>query len=100
MLKDVSDYRDLWKAGVDIFRTRSDEIIKILPQAHGTEEGTRELQEGFSRYLAYPGDEVYSSDEYKSSKGNRHRLYFKGKMEEFILERNVEMSNIVVKQHL
>lgn len=100
ILKGISDYRDLKKAGVDIFRTRSDEVIKILPQGHSTDETSREGKEGYSRYLAYPGDEVYCSDEYQSQKGNRHRLYFKGKMEEFILDRNVQMSNIIVKHQL
>lgn len=101
VLRQVPHYQELKeKAGIDIFRTKTNEIIKILPQGHAVTDEESIKKEGYMTYLAYPGDEVYSSDEYKSQKGNRHRLYFKGRMSSFILERNVDMSNIVLfKQH-
>lgn len=90
LLSHVSDFKEVVsKAGLNAFRTTSNEIITILPQAHSTEE------DGFNMYLAYPGDESYESKKYKSAKGNRHRLYFKGRMEEFKLERNIDVSSII-----
>jgi hypothetical protein len=88
----LPDYKELKaKAGVDAFRTKSNEIIKILPQS-GSAENAQGETIGF---LAYPGDEVYVSAEYKAVKGARHRLYFVGFMENYTLERNIQVSDIV-----
>lgn len=88
----LPDYKDLKaKAGIDMFRTTSNEIIKILPQ-NGASENAQGETIGF---LAYPGDETYSSQEYKHVKGGRHRLYFTGFMENYALERNIRVSDIV-----
>lgn len=93
LLSHVPDYKEVVsKAGINALRTSSNEIITILPQAHPVKDNT---EDGFSMYLAYPGDEEYVCKKYISTKGNRHRLYFKGRMEEFKLERNVDMSNII-----
>ncbi|KAI7899947.1 uncharacterized protein BX663DRAFT_519068 [Cokeromyces recurvatus] len=99
VLKEFLDYRDLkTKAGIDIFRTRhTNEIITILPQSHRVEPNSLEAKNGFNFYLAYPGDESYESKRYTKKKGNRHRLYFKGRMEEYFIERNVNMSNVVIQ---
>ncbi|KAL9553630.1 hypothetical protein PS6_003837 [Mucor atramentarius] len=96
LMNRVKDYRDLVsQAGVDAFRTKSNQIIKILPQANPSVPESKEANDGYTFYLAYPGDEVYQSTEYLSKKGNRHRLYIKGRMEDFRLERNVNVSDIM-----
>lgn len=96
LLSDIPDYKDiLAKAGYGSFRSKSEEVIAILPQGQAVEEGTKEHDEGYSMFLAYPGDETYESTDYTSEKGNRHRLYFKGRMEDFKLERNIDVSNII-----
>jgi hypothetical protein len=84
------------KAGIDSFRTKDNQVITILPQAYPAELEFAEAKDGFSLYLAYPGDENYESKQYASKPGNRHRLYFKGRMEQFRLERNVDASDIVI----
>jgi hypothetical protein len=86
----------LAKAGVEAFRTKDNQVITILPQAYPAELESAEAKDGFSLYLAYPGDENYDSKQYTSKPGNRHRLYFKGRMEEFRLERNINASDIVL----
>lgn len=96
LMNQFKDYRDLEsQAGAEAFRTRSNQIIKILPQACPCSPESNEAQEGFQFFLAYPGDEVYKSTEYVSKKGNRHRLYIRGRMEDFRVERNVNVSDII-----
>lgn len=97
LMKEVADFRLLaTQAGVGSFRSKHDnEVISILPQGNKVEEGSDEAKDGYVMYLAYPGDESYHSKEYISSKGDRHRLYFKGRMENFKLERNIDVSNII-----
>ncbi|OBZ89211.1 Nucleoside diphosphate-linked moiety X motif 19, mitochondrial [Choanephora cucurbitarum] len=91
LMKQVPDYRQLaTEAGIGSFRTRSNQIIKILPQAQLWSD-----KEGYDRFLAYPGDEHYQSSEYTSKTGDRHRLYFKGRMEQFYLEKNIDVVNII-----
>lgn len=92
----LPDFKELVsKAGVDMFRTKSNEIIKIMPQG-----GSAETKEGETiGFLAYPGDETYQSQEYVSPKGGRHRLYFTGFMENYVLERNVQVSDIVFNKN-
>ncbi|KAL9552328.1 hypothetical protein MBANPS3_003814 [Mucor bainieri] len=96
LMNQVKDYRDLIsQAGVEAFRTTSNQVIKILPQANPSAPESKEANDGYPFYLAYPGDEEYQSTEYLSKKGNRHRLYIKGRMEDYRLERNVNVSDII-----
>ncbi|KAI8645571.1 hypothetical protein BD408DRAFT_429553 [Parasitella parasitica] len=96
LMSQVKDYRNLVsQAGVGSFRTQSDQLIKILPQACQTAPESVEASEGYQLFLAYPGDEVYKSTEYVSKKGKRHRLYIRGRMQDFRLEKNVNVSDIV-----
>ncbi|KAI8389374.1 hypothetical protein BD560DRAFT_486045 [Blakeslea trispora] len=91
LMKQVPDYRHLKKeAGIGSLRTSNNKIITILPQAHSSDD-----KEGYDRFLAYPGDECYRSSEYVSKKGNRHRLYFKGRMEKFCIEKNIDVADII-----
>lgn len=91
LMKQLSDFNQLNQAGIGSFRTKSNEIVAILPQLI-----TMDITiDGYECYLAYPGDENYKSNQYISKKGNMHRLYFKGRMEAFKLERNVQVCDIV-----
>ncbi|KAI8976825.1 hypothetical protein BDB01DRAFT_802693 [Pilobolus umbonatus] len=101
IMSGIPHFRDLLsKAGVGQFRTCASpqhlhEIIAILPQIKSLSEGTEQAKSGYTMLLAYPGDELYDDPKYKSEPGNKHRLYFKGKMQEFLLERNIDVSTIV-----
>lgn len=91
LMKQISDFNQLNQAGIGAFRTKSNEVISILPQP----ATIAKTQDGYEFYLAYPGDENYKSNNYKAEKGNIHRLYFKGRMQNFKIERNIEVCDIV-----
>ncbi|CEP14788.1 hypothetical protein [Parasitella parasitica] len=96
LMSEVKDYKDLVsQAGVGSFRTKSNQVIKILPQARLSAPESIEASEGYQMFLAYPGDETYKSTEYASKKTNRHRLYIRGRMQDFRLEKNINVSNIL-----
>lgn len=96
LMQEVPDFKQLMgTAGVGSFRSKSNQVISILPQGHLVEEGSTEANDGHGMYLSYPGDENYESKNYTSEKGNRHRLYFKGRMEDFKLEKNIDVSNVI-----
>ncbi|KAG2206331.1 hypothetical protein INT46_003567 [Mucor plumbeus] len=68
LMNQFKDYKDLEsQAGVEAFRTKSDQVIKILPQACPCSPESNEAKEGFQFFLAYPGDEVYKKDAWKIS---------------------------------
>lgn len=97
ILSQIPNHDDLLKnAGVEAFKTKDNEVISILPQAYPAELESAEGKDGYTLYLAYPGDESYESKQYTSKPGNKHRLYFKGRMEQFRLERNVNASDIII----
>jgi 8-oxo-dGTP pyrophosphatase MutT (NUDIX family) len=100
LLSQLPHYKDLIeKAGFGSFKSKDGRVIAILPLAQPTEEDSPQAKEGYSVFLAYPGDEKYTlSDQYTSRKGDRHRLYFKGRMEDFKLERNVDVSTIIINK--
>lgn len=91
LMSEISDYKQLDQAGIGAFRTKTKEVIPILPQPVTIPK----TQEGYEFCLAYPGDENYKSVEFKAQKGNAHRLFFKGAMEDFKLERNIQVDDIV-----
>lgn len=97
IFSEFPNYGDLIKnAGVNIFKSVQGEIAQILPQFNPLEENE------YTGYLAYPGDECYKDPRYTIKAGNRHRLYFKGRMQDFKLERNVDMTEVLnnKKSHL
>ncbi|KAI9470901.1 MAG: hypothetical protein EXX96DRAFT_586148 [Benjaminiella poitrasii] len=99
VLREIYDYKELkQKAGIDIFRVghQGCTVVTILPQGHPSDPDSDEAKAGFAFYLAYPGDENYESKQFVNKKGNRHRLYFKGRMEEYVIQRNVNMSDLVI----
>ena len=95
LFSQIPDYKLLAeKAGFGSFKSK-DHVVAILPQAQSTEEDSQEAKEGYHMFLAYPGDETYQSNQYISEKGNHHRLYIRGRMEEFKLSRNVDVATII-----
>ncbi|KAG2234820.1 hypothetical protein BDF21DRAFT_86313 [Thamnidium elegans] len=96
LMQEVPDFKQLIDtAGVGSFRSKSNQVVSILPQGNPAEEGSIEASNGYGLYLSYPGDENYESKDYTSEKGNRHRLYFKGRMEDFKLVKNIDVSNVI-----
>ncbi|KAG1463586.1 hypothetical protein G6F46_003402 [Rhizopus delemar] len=76
----IQDFKELHKAGKNIFRTGDNQLIPILPQPKASNNSE------YAGYLAYPGDEEYDNGQ----KSKRHRLYFKGRpMNEYKLEINI-----------
>jgi 8-oxo-dGTP pyrophosphatase MutT (NUDIX family) len=99
LLSQIPNYGELIeKAGVGSFKSKDGQVISILPHAQPAEENSQQAKEGYKVFLAYPGDETYDSNQYTSKKGDRHRLYFKGRMEEFKLEKNIDVSNIIINK--
>ncbi|KAI8099418.1 uncharacterized protein BX664DRAFT_310392 [Halteromyces radiatus] len=96
------------KAGIGSLRTISGDPITIRPQLNVLDDKTKqdEHRYDYDGYLAYPGDEMYLTtghqDNFKdhillspARKGDRHRLYFKDKMQQVDLERNIDISQFV-----
>ncbi|KAG2201738.1 hypothetical protein INT47_001998 [Mucor saturninus] len=91
LMSRISDFHRLNQAGIGAFRTKTGEVVPILPQPVTVPK----TDDGYEFYLAYPGDENFQSVEFKAEKGNAHRLYFKGAMQDFKLERNIQVDDIV-----
>ncbi|CAO3592444.1 unnamed protein product [Absidia cylindrospora] len=105
-LNEIQHHRDLLdNVGVGALRTKSGQPITIRPQLNKVDENDDAGRKDYTGFLAYPGDETYSTageDTSKdfvhlppSQKGHHHRLYFKGKIQNVALERNVDISTLV-----
>ncbi|SAM04649.1 hypothetical protein [Absidia glauca] len=104
-LNQVPRHEDLVaQVGIGALRTQAGDPITIRPQ------GNPATDSDYTGFLAYPGDEVYSTAQEDTSKdyvhlppgrkGDRHRLYFKGKMQDVALERNVDITKLSNMAHL
>jgi hypothetical protein len=104
-LNQVPRHEDLVaQVGVGALRTQAGDPITIRPQ------GNPATDNDYTGFLAYPGDEVYSTAQEDTSKdyvhlppgrkGDRHRLYFKGKMQDVALECNVDITKLSNMAHL
>lgn len=92
------------QVGIGALRTQAGDPITIRPQGNPVTESD------YNGFLAYPGDEAYSTAQEDTSKdyvhlppgrkGDRHRLYFKGKMQDVALERNVDITKLSNMAHL
>ncbi|KAI9304131.1 hypothetical protein BJ944DRAFT_240839 [Cunninghamella echinulata] len=117
-LNQYPQHKDILEnAGIGSLRVKSTGApITILPQFKFLDEANKEenekLQQGYDAVIVYPGDERhhFQGEETKdyicqlsaqhNKPGNRHRLYIKGHMEHFTLEKNVDVEDIIVKANL
>ncbi|CAO3624566.1 unnamed protein product [Cunninghamella blakesleeana] len=117
-LNEYPEHKDIINhAGIGSLRIKSTgDPITILPQFNMLDENVKEekekIDQGYAALIAYPGDEKHNfvGEETKdyilqlssqhNKLGNRHRLYMKGKMEEFDLEKNIDVEDIIIKSNL
>ncbi|KAI9275402.1 hypothetical protein BY458DRAFT_555073 [Sporodiniella umbellata] len=80
LMTKTPDYRQLGRVGLDIFKTRQNTLIPILPQASPSDLNQ------FKGCMTYPGDELHEN----GRKGMRHRLYYNGlPMRDYQLDINI-----------
>ncbi|KAI9318539.1 hypothetical protein BX666DRAFT_1929075, partial [Dichotomocladium elegans] len=82
------------RAGIGSLRSRCGGVSTVMPQHNMVDDPAR-MDEGYHTFLAYPGDETYldlQTGEPTGNPGDRHRIYVRGKMEHFMLEKNVDVS--------
>ncbi|KAI9485153.1 hypothetical protein BDB00DRAFT_773631, partial [Zychaea mexicana] len=90
------DYNNIAnKAGVGALRTSDGRISTVMPQQGKVKEtDTARAKEGYHSFLAYPGDETYLdiwTGKPSGQAGDRHRIYIRGRMQDFDLEKNVNV---------
>lgn len=97
-MHEAGAFAQLEQAGIGALRRRDGSVSTVMPQMNPTPEKEPMAKEGFHAYLAYPGDETYLdlvTGQPTGTKGQRHRIYFKGRMENYRIEKNVDVSDIV-----
>lgn len=100
-LHQAGAFARLGQAGIGALRRRDGSVSTVMPQMGSTPEDDPVAKEGFHAYLAYPGDETYLdivTRQPTGTKGQRHRIYFKGRMESYRLEKNVDVSDIEISK--
>ncbi|KAI8374224.1 uncharacterized protein BYT42DRAFT_575519 [Radiomyces spectabilis] len=100
-LKQIPDHRDvIAQAGIDYLRTRQGMPVTTRPQFHPADKSDPMVEKGYQSFLAYPGDETYEDDIHNivSKPGQRHRIYFRGRMRDFHLVKNIALTDIVHSQ--
>lgn len=89
-------YAALPKAGYGALRTHDGAVATVMPQHHANNVEPFASQ-SYHSFLAYPGDEFYKdleTGEPTGKAGDRHRIYIRGPMEEFELEKNVDVPDV------
>lgn len=80
-------------AGIGALRTSNGNVSTVMPQHNPVNDPTWS-DRGYHTFLAYPGDEYYLDlvhGQPTGGPGDRHRIYIRGRMEDFELEKNVNV---------
>lgn len=99
-MNQVPQYQNLASsAGMGALRRRDGSVSTVLPQPGQTPDDHPMAKSGHLMFLAYPGDECYR-DPFNGGRltgrpGDRHRIYIRGRMQDFVLEKNVDVSDII-----
>ncbi|KAF7730264.1 hypothetical protein EC973_002507 [Apophysomyces ossiformis] len=96
LMQQIPDYQLLSsKVGLGTLRTQDGRVISILPQLSPVEEDDPMKKDEYHHCLVYPGDAAYVGSDTYNRPGQKHRIYFRGRMQDFVVDRNVDVSDII-----